>query len=71
MRVLELSFKKEDGKTVKIALSNAREDLTPEEVQTVMEGIITKNIFAPGGMDLVEAESARVVITQEEELYFA
>ncbi len=68
MRVLELSFKKEDGKMATISVANAREDLTPAEVKAVMEGIIAKNIFAPGGVDLAVAEGAKVVITQEEEL---
>lgn len=67
MRVLELSFKKEDGKTATITVANAREDLTPAEIKAVMDGIIEKNIFAPGGVDLAVAESAKVVITQEEE----
>ena len=71
MRVLELSFIKEDGKAAKITIANAREDLTPVEVKTVMEGIIAKNIFAPGGLSLVEVDSAKVVVTQEEELNLA
>jgi len=66
MRVLELSFKKEDGKEAKIVVANAREDLTPAEVKTVMDGIVAKNIFAPGGMNLTEVEGAKVIITQEE-----
>lgn len=68
MRVLELSFKKEDGKTATLTVANAREDLTPAEVKTVMDGIIAKNIFAPGGIDLTEAQGAKVIITQEEVL---
>ncbi|QUH19029.1 DUF2922 domain-containing protein [Alkaliphilus sp. B6464] len=71
MRVLELSFKREDGKGAKIVVANAREDITSEEVKTVMEGIISKNIFAPSGVNLVEAEGAKVIITQEEDLSFA
>jgi hypothetical protein len=71
MRVLELSFKKEDGKAATIALPNAREDLTPLEVKTVMDGIIAKNIFAPGGMNLVETQGAKVIVTQEEALDLA
>ena len=68
MRVLELSFMKADGKTATISIANAREDLTPQEVKTVMDGIIAKNIFAPGGIDFTEAEGAKVIITQEEVL---
>ena len=71
MRVLELSFIKEDGKTAKITIANAREDLTPVEVKTVMENIVSKDIFAPGGLGLVEVDNAKVVITQEEELDLA
>lgn len=68
MRALELSFKKEDGKGAKIVVANAREDITSEEVKTVMEGIISKNIFAPSGMNLVHVEGAKVIITQEQDL---
>ncbi len=71
MRVLELSFKKEDGKGAKIVVANAREDITSEEVKTVMEGIISKNIFAPSGMDLAQVEGAKVIITQEQDLNLA
>lgn len=71
MRVLELSFKKEDGKGAKIVVANAREDITSEEVKTVMESIISKNVFAPNGINLVQVEGAKVIITQEENLNFA
>ncbi|MBU5676649.1 DUF2922 domain-containing protein [Alkaliphilus sp. MSJ-5] len=71
MRVLELSFKKEDGKGAKIVVANAREDITSEEVKTVMEGIISKNIFAPSGMNLAQVEGAKVIITQEQDLNLA
>lgn len=70
MRVLELSFMKADGKTAKISISNAREDITPEEVKTVMDNMVAKNIFAPGGIDFTEAQGAKVIITQEEVLDF-
>jgi len=71
MRVLELSFKKEDGKTATLTVANAREDLTPTEVKAVMDGIIAKNIFAPGGIDFTEVEGAKVIVTQEDVLELA
>lgn len=71
MRVLELNFIKEDGKAAKITIANAREGLTPAEVKSVMENIISKDVFAPSGMGLLEVGSAKMITTQEEQLELA
>ena len=68
---LELIFMDAAGKTVRISLPNANEDLQGEDVQSVMQQIITLNIFAPGGYDLTQAMGARIVTTDVHEYDFA
>ena len=62
-RKLVMTFKTTDDKKVSLTVDNPREDLTEEEVKTAMELIKEKNIFAPGGADLVSLVSAKVVET--------
>lgn len=62
-RKLVMTFKTTDDKKVSLTIDNPREDLTEEEVKTAMELIKEKNIFAPGGADLVSLVSAKVVET--------
>ncbi len=68
---LELIFMDAAGKTVRISLPNANEALEGEDVQSVMQQIITLNIFAPGGYDLTQAMGARIVTTDVHEYDFA
>lgn len=68
MKQLELNFKREDGRTSRITVNNARDDLTGAEVKAVMDGIVAKDIFAPSGISLIGVEGATIVTTQEEEL---
>ena len=68
---LELIFMDAAGKTVRISLPNANEELQGEDVKSVMEQIITLNIFAPGGYDLTQAMGARIVTTDVHEYDFA
>ena len=67
---LELIFMDAAGKTVRISLPNANEELQGEDVQSVMQQIITLNIFAPGGYDLTQAMGARIVTTDVHEYDF-
>ena len=62
-RKLVMTFKTTDDKKVSLTVDNPREDLTEEEVNTAMELIKEKNIFAPGGADLASLVSAKVVET--------
>ena len=60
---LVMTFKTTDDKKVSLTVDNPREDLNEEEVETAMELIKEKNIFAPGGADLASLVSAKVVQT--------
>jgi len=65
---LEMMFRDAVGKTMKITVDNADDNLTGESVRTAMETIIAKNIFATEGGDLVAIDGARVVDTNIQEL---
>ena len=61
---LLMTFKNEDGAKVSLSMLDPRENITEEEIRNVMELIVAKNIFAPNGLDLVEAIDAKVVVTE-------
>ena len=43
--------------------SDPREDITEGEIKSAMDLIVSKNIFAPNGGDIVQAVEAKVVVT--------
>lgn len=65
---LEMIFKNQMGKTTKMSIDNAKEDLTKEKVQTAMQEVIDKNIFETSSGELTEVDSARIVTTDVEEI---
>ena len=60
---LIMTFKTTDDKKISLSIDDPREDLTEDEIKTAMELVVSKNIFAPGGSDIAEAISAKVVVT--------
>ena len=60
---LLMTFKDEDEKKISLSVDDPREDITEAEIKAVMDLIVSKNIFAPNGMDLVAAVEAKVVVT--------
>lgn len=59
---LVLSFKNAGGSITKITLKNIKEDVTEEEVQNLMEKIVTANIFVVSkGGDLVSKVKGEIV----------
>ena len=58
---LVLSFKNAGGSITKITLKNIKEDVTEEEVQNLMEKIVTANIFVSKGGDLVSKVKGEIV----------
>lgn len=58
---LELQFFNEDERTVTISLENPIEPVDPETVKTVMDTIISENVFMTSGGDLVSKKGARIV----------
>jgi len=65
---LKMSFLNALNNTSSMSLDDPKTDLTPAEVQGVMDDIILKNIFNSSGGDLVAVKSAEVVTTTVNEL---
>jgi len=60
---LLMYFKTTGDKKVSISVDNPRENLTEEEVKTVMTLILSSNIFLPNGEELASLIEAKVVET--------
>lgn len=62
-RILVMTFRNEEGRAFRIRLRYPKENLQPEEVGNVMDLILTRNVFATSGGDLVEKVGAQIVET--------
>ena len=60
VKTLEMVFRNEGGKTVTLSILEPNDNLTMAEVSTVMQGIISKNVFSTVGGDLVQVVEARI-----------
>ena len=61
---LIMTFVNEDKSKVSLSVQDPREDITEAEIKAAMELVVSKNIFAPNGLDLVSAVDAKVVVTE-------
>lgn len=60
---LVMSFKNVKDKQVSFSIENPKEDLTEENIKSVMDLIVSKNVFLVGGFDLASAVEAKIVET--------
>ena len=60
---LLMTFKTTDDKKVSLSVDNPTEDITESEIKDAMDLVVSKNIFAPNGADIVSAVEAKVVVT--------
>ena len=60
---LLMTVKTTDDKKVSLSVDNPREDITESEIKDAMDLVVSKNIFAPNGADIVSAVEAKVVVT--------
>ena len=60
---LVMTFKTTGDKKVSLSVDNPREDITESEIKDAMDLVVSKNIFAPNGADIVSAVEAKVVVT--------
>ena len=67
-RTLQLIFSNQENRNVTISVSEARADLTEVEVETVMNHILSRNIFTSSGGELVKGVRAQVVSREVETL---
>lgn len=60
VKTLEMVFRSESGKEVVLSLLEPKDNLTLAEVNTVMQDIVTKNIFSSKSGDLVQVVEGRI-----------
>jgi hypothetical protein len=68
IRTLQMIFRNTEGRNVTISVPDARDDLQGAEVETVMNALVTRNIFATSGGEITEAIKGQVVSRQVETL---
>ena len=64
---LVMTFKSSDNKKVSLSVDNPREDITENEIKSAMDLVVSKNIFAPNGSDIVAVVEAKVIVTDTTE----
>lgn len=62
-KVLELVFKDTEGNTKTLNVTEPRDDVTKAEAESVMQGIITANVFETTAGDLATISESRVRTT--------
>jgi hypothetical protein len=67
-KTLQMVFLNNAGKNVSINIAGIKDNATAAEIKTVMELIITKNIFNSTGGDLKSAMSANLASKEVEAL---
>jgi len=67
-QTLEMSFQNEAGRIARILVPDPRQDLTPQDIQPVMDLVVSKNIFSTSGGDIVKALGARILIRDAVEI---
>ena len=61
---LVMTFVNQDNSKVSITIQDPKEDITEAEIKSAMELVVSSNIFAPNGLDLVSCLDAKVVVTE-------
>lgn len=61
---LIMTFINQGNSKVSLSVQDPREDITEAEIKEAMELVVSKNIFAPNGLDLVSAVDAKVIVTE-------
>ena len=64
---LVMTFKSSDDNKISLSVDNPREDITENEIKSAMDLIVSKNIFAPNGSDIVAVVEAKVIVTDTTE----
>ncbi|HHV47153.1 MAG TPA: DUF2922 domain-containing protein [Tissierellia bacterium] len=67
---LEMEFLDSAGKKFRITIDNPREGITGEEIKTVMDEIVARNVFFTASGDIVSANSARLITTTVQDMEF-
>ena len=67
-KTLQMVFQNQVGNNTSINIAQVKDELTDEDVKSLMQLIISKNIFESSGGDLITIMSATVVAKDVEEL---
>ncbi|RNC62806.1 MAG: hypothetical protein AWM53_01906 [Candidatus Dichloromethanomonas elyunquensis] len=70
-KVLRLTFQNTSGSATSITLPEPKENLPAADIQTAMDLVISKNIFATTGGDLTAKRDIRIIDTTTDDLYDA
>lgn len=68
-KILRMVFSTQNGSTFTVTLPQPREDLTAAEVETVMDQIVSDNIFTTTGGDLTGKRDIKIVDTTTTDLF--
>lgn len=60
-KILQLQFETANGKYFMLSVDNPKETLTPQEVESGMQAIISSNVFHVDAIPLAVVKSAKVV----------
>ncbi|AET70176.1 Protein of unknown function (DUF2922) [Desulfosporosinus orientis DSM 765] len=69
IKVVRLSFATEGGKAFTITIPNPREDLNQAEVLTVMNTIVSENVFQTTSGALTGIRDVKIIDTITEDLF--
>ena len=58
---LQMIFRNLEGRNTTISVADPDPELTPAEVEAVMDSILTKNVFMTSGGDIADKVRAQVV----------
>ena len=67
-KTLQMVFQNQTGKNVSISVGEVKDAITSEEIKTLMQLIVAKNIFESTGGDLTTIMSADIVTRDVQEM---
>ncbi|MDF2674699.1 MAG: hypothetical protein K0R09_2967 [Clostridiales bacterium] len=67
-KTLQMVFQNQTGKNVSISIGEVKDAITSEEIKTLMQLIVAKNIFESTGGDLTTIMSADIVTRDVQEM---
>lgn len=68
-QALRLTWRNQAGKTYSITINNPINNVTPTQIESFMNMVVTKNIVQSTGGDLIAPFDAHLVNTEDYDLY--
>lgn len=68
VKTLQMVFQNQMGKNVSISIGDVKDTITADEIKTLMQLIIARNIFESTGGDLTTIMSADIVTRDVQEM---